>query len=145
MTSFIRFQTTLRCRYTARRAGIFVAAGRIKTSPQVPDYLQVWLGELLEWFGEHLTMPDLNEDHGWRAFFWFRCSTKTNHTAMIAKMWELVTAMRDAGVPVQMHRTADPGRIVYADEQQVAAAPHRLRSKRRRDSCKQRRHVALRV
>ncbi len=120
METYLRFQTPLRCEYTTRPLGIFIAAGRVEASLDNDDALRALIGDLLDWFGEHLHMPDLNY-FGWRSLFWFRSDSHT----MLAKMWQLVIAIRECGLPVQMQRTSNPGRIVYVDEHQVAAVARR--------------------
>jgi hypothetical protein len=127
MEFFIRFQTPLRCEYTARRAGVFLASTKFARMANLPDFQRASLEQSIDWFNDHLTVPDLGR-HGWRALFWFRGSART----AVARMWQVVNLLRDAGLRVQMQRTNDPGRIVYADDLQVAAAPYRLASRRRR-------------
>ncbi|MGI9474630.1 MAG: hypothetical protein ACR2NZ_24055 [Rubripirellula sp.] len=120
MDTYIRFQTKLRCHYTARPAGIFVAAGRIEDQATLPDATRDRLRELLMWFNRNLTVPSL-DDSDWRCLFWF-CS---NSQPVISRLWELAHVLEDEGVFVTKVRTSQPGMIVYRDEHQVAAKPRR--------------------
>jgi hypothetical protein len=120
METYLRFQTPLRCNHTARPLGIFAAAGHVETSSNVDETLRACIGDMLDWFGDHLHIPTL-DDEAWRALFWFRASSRN----MVTRMWDLVTWVREAGMPVQMQRTRDPGKIVYIDKHQVAAVARR--------------------
>ncbi len=120
MDTYIRFQTQLRCRYTGRPAGIFVAAGRIEDRATLPDATRDRLREVLRWFNHNLTVPSLDESD-WRCLFWFR----SNSQPVISRLWELAHLLEDEGVFVTKVRTNQPGMIVYRDEHQVAAKPRR--------------------
>jgi hypothetical protein len=122
MATYIRFQTPLRCGETGRPLGIFHAAGRVEDSPDLPDVTRHWLRSTLNWFNEHLTRPGLNASE-WRSIFWFRDEAQS----VVAHVWELIAILRDEGVPVYMHRTSEPGQIVYEDNFQIAAVPNGLR------------------
>ena len=42
---------------------------------------------------------------------------------MVSRCWQVVWCLREANVPVAMLTCRQPGRIVYADEHQIAAVP----------------------
>jgi hypothetical protein len=116
METFLRFQTPVRCEQTARPLGIFASVREITDSSGIDESVRHWIGEELGWFNRNLPVPRLGADC-LRPLFWFR----SNSRSMVSRIWELVVVMRDCGLPVQMQRTNDPGRIVYSDEYQVAA------------------------
>ncbi len=120
MESFIRFQTSLRCSETARPLGVFHAAGEILERDSLVTATADWLAELLAWFNEHLAVPSLNE-FGWRSIFWYFSSA----AEFIARSWDLAAILKEEDVNVQMIWTASPGKIVYFDQNQIAAVPHR--------------------
>lgn len=127
METYLRFQTPVRCEQTARPLGIFASVGEITDSEDVDVSVRDWIGEELAWFNSNLPVPRLGAEC-WRPLFWFRANSRL----IIARIWELVVVLRDCGLPVQMQRTSDPGRIVYSDEHQVAAVKRRgLREPRR--------------
>ena len=120
MDTYIRFQTQLRCGNAGRPAGVFMAAGRVEDRNTVPTETRERIREVLVWFNRNLTVPAL-DDSDWRSLFWFRSSSQ----AVISRLWELAYLLEDEGVFVTKVRTSQPGMIVYRDEHQVAAVPHR--------------------
>jgi hypothetical protein len=120
MDAYIRFQTQLRCRLTARPAGIFVAAGRVDDQETLHDASRGRLREVLDWFNDNLTVPALDTSD-WRCLFWFRSTSQP----VIRRLWKLAYLLEDEGVFVTKVRTTEPGTIVYGDEHQVAAKPRR--------------------
>ena len=120
MDTYIRFQTQLRCRYTARPAGIFVAAGRIEDRTNTPDVTRDRLREICTWFNRNLIAPSL-DDSDWRCIFWFRSYSQS----VVCRLWELAHLLEDEGVFVTQVRTSQPGMIVYQDEHKVDAVPRR--------------------
>ncbi len=118
VTTYLRFQTRLRCSATGRPLGIFHAAGRVEEWPDLPDATRDWLRSTLKWFNENLTFPRL--DGEWRPVFWFRDDAQS----VVARAWELIAILRDEGVGVCMRLTRQPGRIVYEDKYQIAAVPN---------------------
>ena len=127
MECYIRFQTALRCKMTARPLGIFYAAGHVKDSSLLPETTLDRLERALHWFNKNLKVPSL-DDHAWRSIFWFR----SEHQRLIANIWELVAIMREEGIAVRLCRTSSPGAIIYQDAHQIAAVP---RGKKRRGGC----------
>lgn len=120
MDAYIRFQCRLRCRYTGRPIGIFVAAGRVQDRKGVPESTQEMLGDAISWFNQNLRVPALDDDQ-WRCLFWFRSGSQE----IIRRLWELTYLLQDEGIFIQKVRTCDPGRVIYQDEHQVAAVPGR--------------------
>lgn len=80
-----------------------------------------FINGVYEWFNEQLHVPQLGP-HDWRAVFWFWSSSGQ----FIERMWSLAWGLKSLDVPVEMVKCRQPGRIVYADEYQVAAVPHRI-------------------
>ena len=119
--SFIRFQTGLRCKWTARPLGVFAAAGRIQDTDRVQPWFKDPLNETLSWFNKNLAVPPSDKIH-WRSVFWFDCAEEKT----INKIWDLVIWLRLNDVLVHHQRTISPGKIVYRDSQQIAAIPSHL-------------------
>ena len=113
---FVRFSARDLHAESRRRRGIFAAAGDVLDSPHVRAALARRLDAELDWFNEHLRVPDLDER---RAIFLFKSSAREN----MRHIWVLLHTLRDAGVFVEMQTIAKPGRIVYEDEHQVAVIP----------------------
>ena len=76
------------------------------------------LGVLLDWFGDNLASPPVNDT---RALFWFHgcCNPCTQ------RIWELSLILRELGEHPRLLKTRRPGTIVYEDEHQIAALPFR--------------------
>ena len=118
MSSYIRFQTGMRCRDTGRSLGIFHAAGRLQDDGNVEPYLADSLESTLHWFNSNLSVPKKDRIH-WRCLFWFDCES----AEVIGKVWELITWLRLHELFVQAYRCDAPGKIMYADSHQCAAIP----------------------
>ncbi len=120
MATYIRFQTQLRCGWTGRPAGLFVAVGRVEDSPRLSPSTRELLDEHLAWFNTNLLAPSLGE-RGWRCLFWYRSESKE----LIRRMWDLVAILREEGVYVNKRWTNSPGQVLYSDRHQIAAIPQR--------------------
>ena len=118
MSTYVRFQTQLRCRWTNRPAGVFAAAGHLEDSANIPDGTRELLDQHLKWFNKNLAVPAL-DDYGWRCLFWFRSDAKE----LIERIWDLAAILRDEGVFVRKVWTTDPGRVIYRDKHQIGAVP----------------------
>lgn len=123
MSRFVRFETSCRCRFTNRRLGVFHAAGEILDRDEMDGNMREQLEGTLDWFNAELKVPTL-EEYGWRSVFWYFSDSRQ----FISRMWELACWLELEGVFVTKRWTHRPGRIVYADEHQVAAVPNRARN-----------------
>jgi len=118
METLIRFESQLRAEGICRPLGVFRAAGAIEDLPHVPVYARDALLESLAWFNRNLIVPRLRiKDR--RAIFWFR----SRATEYVRRIWDVVAVLREENVFVRLFTTTRPGKIVYADEYQIAAIP----------------------
>ena len=120
MDTFVRFQTQLRCGWTGRPAGLFVAAGRVEDSARTSENARILLRENLAWFNSNLTAPSL-VGRQWRCLFWFRSDAEE----LIQRMWDVVAILREEGVYVRKVWTTEPGMVIYSDRHQIGAIPTR--------------------
>ena len=120
MDTYVRFQTQLRCGCTGRPAGLFVAAGRVEDSARLSTSTRELLRDNLAWFNSNLAVPSL-EGRDWRCIFWFRSGARE----LIQRMWDLVAILNEEGVFVRKLWTSEPGQVVYSDQYQIGAIPHR--------------------
>jgi hypothetical protein len=120
MDTYVRFQTQLRCGWTGRPAGLFVAAGRVEDSTRTAASTRELLRDYLAWFNNNLVVPSL-EGREWRCLFWFRSEAQE----VIQRMWDLVAILEEEDVYVRKVWTTEPGQVVYSDQHQVAAIPTR--------------------
>lgn len=74
------------------------------------------LEDAYAWFNEHVPVPPF-ATNGWSrdVVSWF----KGDAGDAISRMWDLVSTLRDHGVPTRMLRTAQPGKVLYEDQFQV--------------------------
>jgi hypothetical protein len=119
MPSYIRFETQRQCAHFKRRLGVFRTAGQVEAT-DLPEATAEWLRETLKWFHHNLIIPS-GDSVDRRGIFWFRGEARD----VIERMWDLVVILHDEGVHVDIRHTKYPGRIVYRDDQQVAAIPDR--------------------
>jgi len=72
------------------------------------------LEEAYTWLNEHLPVPPFKTlPRG--VVSWF----KDEAGSAIEKMWEIVTLLKECGVPVRLLRSANPGKVVYEDDYQI--------------------------
>ena len=127
MPSFLRFQTRIPVRGSAKPAGIFVVAHELRDSNRLSRDEEVWLRNCLAWFKMHLKVPrSLRDPANRRAISWF----KGDNRNAIARVWDLVAFLKEYGIFIDIVRTRDPGIIVYEDGYQVVAKPRRKRPNR---------------
>jgi hypothetical protein len=115
---FLRFSAGPMHPDSHRQKGIFHASNALHEHGRLTHGGRAALEESRRWFNENLVVPRVNDE---RAIFWFRADA----AECLRGIWEQVTLVREAGVPVFMLRCTDPGLIVYRDELQIAAIPQR--------------------
>ena len=106
--------------------GVFIVASELTASAELEPYQRERLEELLDWFNENLPVPERLAEPGQnRVLSWFKPTT----TAALDRMWELVAILKDAGEPVELLKSSDPGVILDEEEYQVLAQPYRRNRK----------------
>ncbi len=125
MSRYIRFQTSIRSARCNFPLGVFHACWRLTCMQRIESYALPELDEALAWFNKNLRVPALDGEHH-RALFWFRSDARE----YIQRIWDIVAVLREADALVEVRRTDEPGKIVYADKHQVAA----IRRRRHRDA-----------
>ena len=119
---FIRFTLLSQDPDSRRKTGILVAAHEVSDEASLPLADHRRLRELLDWFDLHLPSPEpLEKDENVRALSWF----KPGATEAVQKMWALKSLLDGHGIHVEVHKTVDPGGIIYEDAQQVVARPRK--------------------
>jgi hypothetical protein len=114
----VRFSTLLRDRESGRRAGFLTISHAVIRDQRTDPSVAAGMQSARRWFGENLPDPDIIEA---RAIWFFRSSA----TDCMARAWELIHWLREAGVVVEMQTAPrNLGRICYEDRYQVAVVPH---------------------
>jgi len=113
---FIRFVVGHDAEHHRFLTGIITEARLLRDRGGLDQYQEAWLEESYEWFEANLPVPPFSSS-GWPkdAVTWFR----DNAGEPIQKMWEIVSLLKEQGVPVRMLRSANPGKILYEDSCQV--------------------------
>jgi hypothetical protein len=108
--------------------GPFLTLGKLREGGRLEPHEIVWAEQVEEWFEEHLPVPPFRASNfPERALCWFF----GGRNEALSRMWELVAVLRHKQLPMQVLRTAYPGKILYVDDFQVVAQLPRLRAKRR--------------
>ena len=111
---FVRFCVPEHTGRLDQALGVFHVAGRWARSGKLDRPQLKEIGRVLRWFNQHLSMPN---DVAADAVFWFKGDSKK----CIEVVWNLVHLLRDLGDEVMLMTTDAPGRIVYDDQNQIAA------------------------
>ena len=122
MAQYLRFQSSLRLWASGPRMGIFYAASEMSNAQKLESYTVARLDDVLKWFNDNLTVPDLPAA-SWSSVFWFRPEARR----FITRIWDLVEILHDNEVYIHVLHTRCPGEVCYEDEFQIAAAPGRSR------------------
>ena len=122
MPNYIRFTVLSAGTSSGRKTGILVAAHELRDNADLSIEDHESLRLLINWFNEHLKVPKvLAESGNARAISWF----KTEGKKPLAKMWELKALLEFHGENIEVHKTWDPGTIIYEDGWQVVAKPRK--------------------
>lgn len=114
--AFVRFSIARDHPVSLRRTGIFAACYDLMHGAELDESTTVDLRDSIGWFEENLIAPYVIED---QAIFLFKSEAR----ACMDRIWHLVGWLHHAGLHVEMQTVAKPGRVVYEDENQIAAIP----------------------
>ena len=119
---YIRF-TTLKVDDSSHSfQGIFQAAFALRDTGDLASYEELELNEALAWLKEHLVSPAcLRKRENYRALSWFDPRARKP----LQYIWRLVHVLKEHGHQIEVHKTNDPGIIIYEDGWQVVAKPRR--------------------
>ena len=121
---FVRFVVQEQHENSGRRTGVFGAAYGLQESHELTEEESSRLGDILAWFGRHLSKPDRltissRPHRKAQAISWLKESAVEH----MAQMRAMVLILEAHGLVVDRIRTKRPGYIVYEDEHQAAAYP----------------------
>lgn len=96
--------------------GIITEARILRDADQLDPYQVEWLEQTYAWLNENLPCPPFSSSN-WPedVVTWF----KDEAGEPIKKMWEIISLLKERGVPVRMLRSRNPGKVFYEDEYQV--------------------------
>ena len=123
---FIRFTVKYFNKQTKREeTGIFRAADYVRDFSEIGEEEKENLQKLIEWFDEHLPVPEFYDDPVKRSeelhtYFWF----KAGATEFLDAMNSLTLILEENGVKVdKLHAKKVPGKLIFEDYCQIAVAP----------------------
>lgn len=117
---YLRFSTIEWDPESTRNTGILMAAHELRDEGGLSKDEHKLLRDNLKWFNEKLAVPKiLNSEEHRRALSWFKPEGKE----AIQKMWELADLLKRQGIEIVIHKTKDPGIVVYEDNWQLVAKP----------------------
>lgn len=109
--------------------GLFTAARGLEDEHRLAPHEASWLTEICDWFNDQLPCPPFSQGRlPLDSVCWYRATA----TRFIARMWDLAALLIEHGEPMRMVKTRKPGLILYSDDYQVVALPHRFRRRARR-------------
>jgi hypothetical protein len=119
---FIRFTTLYQDEQSHSPQGIFQAAIEMRDTWDLADHELDQINESLDWLNMHLKSPAcLSAPDNFRAISWFHPRA---HKPM-QYVWQMVYVLEEHGILIRLHKTADPGIVIYEDGWQVAAKPRK--------------------
>lgn len=122
MPSYIRFTILSADKDSRRKTGILIAAHKLRDEGDLSVEEHDQVRTLLAWFNLHLKIPKvLSEQGNARAISWF----KTEAQKPLKRIWELKALLEFHDINVEIHRTTDPGILIYEDGWQIVAKPRK--------------------
>lgn len=117
---YIRFTTLQQSEDSHSLVGVFQAAFELRNSGELADHEEVQMNVALSWLKMHLKSPHcLRNSENHRALSW--CHPRA--VKPMQYIWQIVNILKEHGVFVKVHKTNDPGLIIYEDGWQVVAKP----------------------
>ncbi len=102
--------------------GIITEARIRRDNGDLDQHQAARLEEAYSWLNKHLPVPPFEQLPS-DAVGWFRDEA----LEPIQRMWEIVSLLKECGVPVRLLRSTNPGKVVYEDEHQILVEEwHRL-------------------
>ncbi len=113
---FIRFVVGSDGQNHKALTGIFFGAWSLRKRCELTAEEEVRLDALYGWFNVHVPVPPFATGRfSHDAVAWF----KDHAREPVAKMWDIVTLLREHGVEIRFLRSPNPGKVVYEDRVQV--------------------------
>jgi hypothetical protein len=113
---FIRFVVGADGEHHRHLTGIITEARLLRDRGGLDQYQVSLLEDTYVWFSANLPVPPYSSSNWPRgAVAWFR----DDAGEPIQRMWEIVSLLKEHGVPVRMLRSASPGKVLYEDSYQI--------------------------
>jgi hypothetical protein len=123
---FVRFVVGTDSENPSSLTGVIITAGDLYNEGVLYAHESAWLAEAFAWFNANLPCPPFRKklrsgEWSRNAVCWFRDDAKEP----LSHLWDIVTILKEHGVPVRQVVRRRPGKIVYSDTYQVVAeTPH---------------------
>jgi hypothetical protein len=113
---FIRFVVGGDDEHHRALTGVITEARLLRDRGELSASETARLEESYAWFNENLPVPPFDIGRWPRdVVAWF----KDDAGESVRRMWEIVSLLRDHDIPVRLLKSANPGRVVYEDLNQV--------------------------
>jgi len=102
--------------------GVITIARVLRDEGKLEAYEVQVVDSAFEWFNQNLPCPPFGENR--ESGTWTKDSVSwflPDAEEPIARMWDLITILKEHGMAVRVFRTRNPGNIVYRDAFQVVA------------------------
>ena len=124
---YLRFVVSSYVESMGSRQGFFDAAYNFRSSQSIDQETYERVNQLLEWFGEHLVVPDsfsrsksISAQRGnTKGLSWFKPDARTH----IQKAFELYDLLNENGIVSEVIKSERIGYVVYEDDVQIIAEP----------------------
>jgi hypothetical protein len=119
---FLRFVGSEINEDSKTQKGIFNLAYELVESGLLNKSEDVYLKELLDWFGKNLPVPDkLNNSNFVTSLF--LCWFKDSAIEMLDRVWDLKQILENHDILIFVIKSNDIGHIIFNDEFQALARP----------------------
>ena len=119
---YIRFVTSQWDAHTRSRLGFFAVAYGASRSPRVPEWQRIELRRELDWFGDHLAVPDLLVvPTGHRQLRSGVCWFRDRAAEHVSRARYVVWILTEIGAPIDELRSERPGTMIWGDDHQIVA------------------------
>lgn len=122
MATYLRFTLPQVDTESSRKQGVLVAAHELRDNADLAAHEYEQLRLSLAWFNTNLNHPAcLKKPENRRALSWYKDSAQKP----LEHMWVLKSILEQHGLVVEVHKTTDPGLVLYEDGWQVVAKPRK--------------------
>lgn len=111
---------------TNKQIGIFTLTYNLLDQNDLPNYEEVELRQLLNWFKANLKIPTKfsrksNSNKTTKGISWIKESSQD----CVKNLWKMKNILSNHDIIIEVIRTEKPGYIVYEDSNQIVAEPFR--------------------
>lgn len=99
-----------------RFTGVISESRMLRERGELQEYEIERLEETIAWLNDNLPCPPFSTDDRLQKG---ACRFKPNANEAIAKIWEIVSLLKEHDIPIRVLRSNMPGKCLYSDEFQI--------------------------